>query len=64
MLGGDSKMDKKQEEKKAPVMKFKYFCPACAGYALMSEEVVKFSTKTCKNCGKTVKYDKNNWIRI
>ena len=46
------------------VNKFRYFCEACTGIAMVAEipEVVK--TVKCAVCGKEQTAKKENWIKI
>ena len=46
-------------------VKWRYFCPACAGYAAASTDnkPETFKIIVCKNCGKPVSYNPANWVK-
>lgn len=43
---------------------FRYHCPKCTGRAGYGAEPFFFVSMTCLNCGATIEYKKENWIRM
>lgn len=43
-------------------LKFRYFCEACTGRAMYSEEPMKFISIVCRKCGATLQYKPENWL--
>lgn len=43
-------------------LKYRYFCEACTGRAMYSEEPTVFISIICRKCGATLPYKAENWL--